>query len=296
MPRAQFEEKQYEIAFTAELAYNPRGPLGVVVAAGQVLEHILGFDAVADPDPGHVIWRVLGLPRPPSLQLLPEHWDPGRRPLGSDLPVVPVSLVLQYKRPEFIVGRGAAQWRFWHQPYFRFRKNRSQDAVLRRLERRLMDDAVVRYAAPAFWQRSELEAAQLAMHVIRTSGFVSPRVMVGHDYWTYVWPGMEGWANPAAAPRQFEDVDAFFGSLRIRVDRPNTELLPRDNGLSSHLSRLGAAARNREPRLRGDVDAWLRTVRSSDIPIDDQQTSDLRNYVSFSSLMGQLQASWFLTG
>ena len=100
MPWAEFEEKQYEIAATVEL-----GRRGDVFGAGQVLEKIVGYDAAAAPSADHPIWRVLRLPRPRGLRLLPSHWQRRTQPAARELPSVAVSLILQYKRPEYLLSR-----------------------------------------------------------------------------------------------------------------------------------------------------------------------------------------------
>jgi hypothetical protein len=81
--------------------------------------------------------------------------------------LTPVTLVLQFKRPEYLYGATAGQWRFWHQPYFRFARLTEQQRVLATLERNAGENALVRYAAPALWQRGHLEAAHLRGEVIQ---------------------------------------------------------------------------------------------------------------------------------
>lgn len=144
MPRAEFEEKEYEQAADVELAEGAAGERGFVMSAGQVLERIVGYDAVAAPARQHVIWRLLELPRPPGLRLVPDLWWPARQPPPDRLPGTAISLILQYKRPEYLFGTRAAQWPMWHRPFFRFARTGHQHAVLLRLERRLGDRAVVR--------------------------------------------------------------------------------------------------------------------------------------------------------
>lgn len=127
-------------------------------------------------------------------------WSPGVNPPASRLPPTPVSLILQYKRPEYLSGPRAEQWRFWRQPYFRFGRTSDQHTVLRRLERNLGSDAIVRYAAPAFWRRGDLDAARFGQWVLVRSGFVSPNAVGRHRVWTYVKPGIDGRANPRRRP------------------------------------------------------------------------------------------------
>jgi hypothetical protein len=206
---AEFEEKVYELAVGVELA--ARGD--AVFSSGQVLEHVLGYDAAAAPDPEHVIWRLLDIPRPAGLRLLSGLWEPESRPAPADLPTHPVSVLLQYKRPERLRGARAAQWNLWHRPYFRFTRLDRQHAVLRSLERSLGDSAIVRYAAPAFWRRGDLEVAHLRREVLDRSGLVSPEAIGGHRVWTYVRPGTEGIPNPRGKARMFETFAGLFETI-----------------------------------------------------------------------------------
>jgi hypothetical protein len=80
--RAEFEEKEYEVAFTIELASGG----GLVFGSGQVLEKIVGYDAAAHPDRDHLIWALLNVPRPRGLRLVQPMWSPGEVPSPMQLP------------------------------------------------------------------------------------------------------------------------------------------------------------------------------------------------------------------
>jgi hypothetical protein len=293
MPRAEFEEKEYEFAFNLELA-SGRGAFGAVFSAGQVLEKIVGYDAVALPDRRNRIWQVLRIRRPPGVKLLPHMWDPGINPASGELPSSPESLILQYKRPEYLSGPRAAQWRLWRQPYFRFARSSEQHAVLRRLERNLRSDAIVRYAAPAFWRRADLEVAHLGRYVLVRSGFVSPETIGRHRVWTYVRPGQAGRANPASRPLPFDTVDDIVANLLGTQERRSTELAVTDNGFEEHLRRVGAAARYREPVLRRSVEEWISAVVRSDILLPAETVRQLRDLASIASLVSRIRANWYI--
>jgi hypothetical protein len=62
MPFAEFEEREYEIAATIELA----GVSGVVLGPGQVAEKLLGYDTATNPTADNPIWEVLRIPRLPA--------------------------------------------------------------------------------------------------------------------------------------------------------------------------------------------------------------------------------------
>jgi hypothetical protein len=291
MAWAEFEEKEYEIAATVEL-----GRRGDVFGAGQVLEAILGYDTAAAPGKSHVIWRVLEVPRPSGLRLIPAHWQPGETPSAGELPSAVVSLVLQYKRPEYLRGGAAKQWGLWRCAYFRITRTSDQQRILLRLERKLRDDALVRYAAPAFWQRGELEAAQLDHAVLSRSGFVRPTDIGSHAVWTYVEPGVRGRANPRGEERPFQTLDDLLASreLLLAPDERPTDLVPFEPGPLGHLRAVGAAALERNPRLRAKVTKWANELARRDIAVTHEQIDRLSDLAAIVTATDRLGASWHL--
>jgi hypothetical protein len=284
VPWAEFEEKQYEVAATVEL-----GRRADVFGAGQVLEKIVGYDAAAAPSADHPIWRVLRVPRPKGLRLLPSHWQPGNQPPAGQLPSVVVSLILQYKRPEYLRGARAKQWESWGRPYFRISRTSGQQRVLLRLERNLRTAATVRYAAPAFWRRGELEAAQLASAVLSRSGYVRPSDLGSHRVWTYDQPGIDGRANPAGPRRHFETLEQLFVGESL-MNEPRDLVLYDD--LPGHLRNLGGAALARNPSLRRDVEVWVKTLYSRDLGLTPVQIGQLGDLAAIVTVTDQVGASW----
>lgn len=287
MVMAEFEEKQFECAFNNELYLG-----GPVFPSGQVLESITGYDSSADPGPHHVLWRVLSTPRPKTVRLVPSHWASASTPLvpsAAKLPQHPVSLVLQFKRPEYLQGSGAAQYHFWNQPYFRFTRSKAQHSTLRKLEQHLLGSAVVRYASPAFHRYAELEQAQLQGDVVESTGFVSPIRLGRHATWTYVSPGTVGRGNPDGEEIPFAIFDALFTTVG-----PNTrgELAP-VGGIRDHLALLAEACRQVAPVRSRRVDAWISDVgQAAEVPAD--VLDPLSDYAVVQSLMAALGASWSL--
>lgn len=288
---ASFEEKTYEIAYNAELAAGSGGDR-LVFAPGQVLEKLTGFDAAADPDPEHLIWTVLGVPRPRGLSLLPSHWVNSRSgmPKSADLPRIPKSLILQFKRPEYLYGSRAAQRRLWHGPYYRFVRSREQHEVLKRLEKNLVGAAVVRYAAPAFHTLGELEIAQMQKAIISRSGYVAPSVFGRHQVWTYNKAGTHGRGNPAGRTRSVESFDQLFASL-LGVSGRKGEVV-RYDGLAEHLAVLADACRPRAPRLRRVVDEWARSLRRA--PVPRSLIPPLADYATIQTLVAWQGAAWWI--
>lgn len=295
---AGFEEKTYEVAYCVELAAGIAGH-PAVYSPGQVLENLLGFDAASDPDSGHVIWTVLALPRPEGVQLVPPLWGAfkGLQPPAAVLPSYPISVFLQFKRPEYLQGPAAKQWKMWCHPYYRFKRTMEQQQVLGRLERRLGAQAVVRYAAPAFHTIGGLEAAQISGSVITQSGHVPPARLRRHQWWTYDAPGNYGQPNPNGEPSLFETFEALLDQAVTR-SAAERELEPYSNdpmpGLRRHLRAAAAACRDREPRLRRDVDSWARHLEALDL--SSQTTASLRDFASIQSLMARTGGAWWMTG
>ena len=294
--RYRFEEKSYEVAYCVELA-SSIGGTRAMFSPGQVLEKLLGFDAAANPGPTHVLWRVLGLPRPPGVSLLPSWWSGGLRPPRGSLPSYPVSVFLQFKRPEYRFGPNAAQYGLWKAPYYRFERTRHQHTVLLRLERNLRAQAVVRYAAPTFDTVAELEYAQLSGTVIQASGHVGPSRLGIHKVWTYQQPGTHGIPNPNGKPLPFEPFSSILddaGSLR----RNSGELeLYHDDGMTAlldHLEAVAAVCRDREPRLRGAVSSWSQGL--SALELEPRTIQALTDFATVQALMRRTGCAWWLTG
>jgi hypothetical protein len=291
VPRAEFEEKEFEQAAVVELADG--GGLegrGAVLSAGQVLERIVGYDAATAPATRHAIWELLGVPRPPGLRLVPEFWIPARQPPAGRLPGTPVSLILQFKRPEYLVGHQAAQWRMWQQPFFRFTRTHHQHEVLLHLERRLEQRALVRYAAPAFWRRGELEAAHLRREVLRLTGFAAPNDFGRHRVWTYIKPGTDGRGNPTGRNKPFPTFEELIADA-FAPATSSTEVVPA-RSLEDHLLVLADVARERRPALRTDLSRWDLRLRVADLPFSSRTRQLIVALTAITSLTSSVGATW----
>jgi hypothetical protein len=288
MSKSQFEEKEFEQAANVELSSG-----GFLMSPGQVLEKLVSYDSVASPVSHHVIWQLLNHPRPRGIRLLPGLWAAGSQPPADRLPRHPISLVLQYKRPEHLKGPRAAQWGYWRSPYYRFVRSEAQHRVLRRLDGSLEGDAVVRYAAPAFWRFADLEAAVVTGQVLRRTGFVRPADLKQHKVWTYIEPGTVGRANPSGRRLHFEAVDELF---RFGAPTEPTYLPDLVSGsieaLADHLALVANTCRKREPALRTAVDAWIASVRRRDLILTEETLERVGHLVAISTLTAQITSTW----
>lgn len=291
MATAEFEEKEYELSADLELG-SGRAP-AQVFPSGQVLEAVLGYDAVAHPAARSHLWAILNVPRPSGVVLLPVHWAPGLQPSARRLPQRVISLVLQYKRPEYLRGPAAKQWHRWRRPYFRFERTSQQHQVLTRLERSLGGAALVRYAAPAFSTYAALEAARATSDVLARSGFVAPSVLGRHKVWTYDQPGTSGYPNPSGRARTFETLESLVSAFAGAPVAAGAAEVVMVDGLADHLELLAAAAGLRQPRLRQQVAIWQARVGGLEL-VDGPVLTSLARLALVQSLMTSIGASWWL--
>jgi hypothetical protein len=266
MAVAEFEEKTVETAYNMELACGVGGQ-PAVYSPGQVLEGLVGFDVAAAPGTAHPVWGVLGLSRPPGVRLLPTLWGPPGTPRGGvHLPSWPASLILQFKRPEYMVGPTSRQWRLWGHPYYRFTRNNRQHRILTKFERGVGDRAVVRYAAPAFHTYGALEVAQLSGRIVQSFGHVSPVRLGSHKVWTYVDAGGWGRGNPAGPREPFERLSDLIRPRQVPLSEfreylPSQEL-ERLEDLAAHLRGLAANCQAADPTFVRGVRRWATEAAS----------------------------------
>lgn len=294
---AEFEEKEFEIAFAVELG-SGKHP-APVFSSGVVAEKVLGYDAAANPQHQHQIWRLLKIERPKGVRLFPDHWHSGQPPETDQLPVSPISIILQYKRPEYLRGSAARQWNQWRAPYFRIARSDEQHSILRRIERTLGSEATVRYAAPAFHKRGEYENAVLCRQLIQKTGFVSPVSLGSHKVWTYREPGTNGFANPDGRAQRFDTVQDLFGdllsSLSSRSVPQGSSELALHSGFDDHLARLAEAVTYRRPIIRNAILSWERSIRSADLGVDDLTLRRVVRVATMQTAMTRIGATWHLS-
>ena len=193
----------------------------------QVVEQDLGYDIALVP--GHfAVWSQLGVAAPRGV---PTH-------VGGTQSFT-ASLFVQYKRPERMVRRNAAETRDRRTqgggvPFFRVRLNSVQQEVLVELENRVGANAVVRYAAPLFHLIEDLWVRQSTRAVFADSVFIAPsEAGATPACWTYDDHGVSIFCSD---PRrgEFERDEGVLRSVvqsALRRDRPNR---------ASHLRTLAA--------------------------------------------------------
>ncbi len=282
MPHAEFEEKQYEIPANIELGIQH----AAVFAAGQVLEAIVGYD-VASLQPAHApIWQLLGVNVPTGLQLVPNLWQrAAAQPKPADLPANYVSLVLQYKRPQFLSRATALQWPHWQQAFFRFAVLPHQQDILASIQNSTLGRATVRYSCPSFWRYAELQAHQWNRAVLENSTFVSPRRLINHHVWTYTTPGTSGYANPRPEDVPTEKFRGIWNKAMKRASSRREKLIQHLRGLAVGVE-IPVVSANTSPEWLGQF-----TNANQLTPVQEQAVFDT---VEFARRCGEAGASWFV--
>ena len=282
MPIAEFEEKQYEVSANIELGIQH----AAVFAAGQVLESVVGYDVAAHPPQNAPIWQLVGSNASIGLQLVPNLWQRARvQPKSPELPSTYVSLIFQYKRPQYLTTSHALQWHHWQSSYFRFPILQHQQNTLAILENALGARATVRYACAAFWKYDELQRHQAAHEVLDHSTFVPPRSLVGHRAWTYKTPGTTGYANS----RGEEIATEHFHDLWDKIRRDGKI---RSENLFKHLREL-AVGINVPTLTENNSPEWLTKV-SAQHEWDMAQCQSVLDTIKFAEECGRVGASWFV--
>jgi hypothetical protein len=258
-----------------------------------VFEHLLGFDAAANPGPDHTLWKVLNTPRPRGLTLISSDWSGSGLPTppSADLPAFPVSYIVQFKRPEFLRGARAAQWTLWHAPYYRFRREPIQQRVLKRLETNIGTQAVVRYAAPAFHTNQDLDTARWTGSIISQTGHVAPSILADHKVWTYQRADSPGRGNPKGPLRSFDSFNTLFRPLQEETARTSTEVV-RSEGVVAHVDLVARAVLLREPTLRRVVGEWDASLQEAGVSVRERRAA--ASFAAIQTLMSWIGARWWL--
>jgi hypothetical protein len=181
MQHTQFGERQYETAANNELSIGVASPF----VPTQNVEFYLGIDAAHGPQNAHSIWRILSVNIPRRVKLTPMLWPRLPRRFHDELPGRFVSLFVQYKVAKFQDAKRAKYYARLSGPYFETSITSHQQKALERLEQRVNGQAVVRYAAPAFWSRTDFDLHDTRKEVLQHSAFTSPSLVAKHRKWFF---------------------------------------------------------------------------------------------------------------
>ena len=192
MPIAEFCERQYESDFRSELTKLHQN----VWMPGPVQEHTLGFDTAFFSD-SQWIFKLFpaGHILPPGIRPSPDDWQEYFDIADHHFRQCCFNLFVQHKRPEFIGSRRGKERSYWKRPYFRYDIDSNQQACLEKLETVSGYDALVTYACGAFHTNWELCEHVFRSTLIRSSNFVRPSDLKGHDRYSFDVPGSTGLAT-----------------------------------------------------------------------------------------------------
>ncbi len=278
----RFEEKQYEQAANIELGVRHTN----VFSAGQVMESVLGYDAAAHQPASSPIWRILRANPRSGIMLVPNLWfRAATQPPSAVLPTKIISLVLQYKRPEYLSRSNSKQWHYWNQPYFRFDLMDHQQRILEAFESSSEQAVVTRYASPGFWKFAELEDRIMNRMVLEDSNYVRPNRLIGHDCWTYVRCGIRGYANADPEEIECERFDELFKQLNRAAD---------ETTLLKHLQLVSDQLRDAAPSTERITRDLFSNVEYEFDDLSTERRAGLANLELISSYAAEASANWFV--
>lgn len=270
MKPTEFGERQYETTFHLELGSGGGGPF----VPTQPLEMYLGIDAATNPRDTHRIWRILNAIIPRRLHLSPTLWPLLPRRFYPAISGRIVSLFIQFKRPMYNDSKRAHYRSRFGTSYFEVAITRHQQSRLAELQRRVQSRALVRYASPAFWTRSEFERLAARRRVLSQSAYLIPSRVGTHKKWMYVGPSGKVILNPDP-----EQIDSEEWQLL-------TELMAkqaRKESLRTHISQLAHSIRDAQDQSfsTGEPE-WLSTIReyAKLSPEDEKHLIDVRDVVN----------------
>lgn len=206
---AEFKEKPFETYFLAEMARLTN----VLFSPDQSDEGILGFDG------------AFFLPLPEYRAFFPfvrvRRWrhfigmtaseiDEFGRALDARLPPFNLNLFVQYKRPEWLQRSNATEWASWNTSYYRYSIDPKQQGLLEKIMAAAAGRAAVVYAAPAFWESSDLFDLARAGAIVTSSNIASAGMLTGHQRFTYTAPGNFGIAHSEPANIEGPSLEAIL--------------------------------------------------------------------------------------
>lgn len=315
---AEFEEKEFEtlsnVALVSEQLAKKRGVQ--VFSPGQVLEKKLGFDFAAELGRHSRLHRRLfgGTPGMPGIT--------AAQSASLGMPFVSstklLNVFLQYKRPEhFRPGHRSLLWPKGEE-FLRFTVSEnnsagggwhfSQVSALNSLATQLQGTALVRYACPAVWTRTDLYGLYSQGQLLDNCAFVDPRKLIlgtpgqqFHRRWTFQKPRPDfGKPNPDGALTKVENGEEFVDRAMeiarrspLMIDYPD-ELI-RDAPKLEEVRELSEARKaNLATRRRAETqreDKFLKRDLEK-IPSDEREV--VRASLEFAKMSRDLSAQWFV--
>jgi hypothetical protein len=227
MPPSDFSEDEYECNLIGELRghYGPGFPH---FKPSRTLEHSVGYDFAIETIYGPFNRPGVFIDDPQLRALIPAQ----RRAV---IPHRYVTALIQCKVPYCVTRRREPQayiFEHWTQAYYRFDIDHEQNAVLSTTEQQLAGTGIVRYAAPCFYQHSEMESNFVLNLIAQRSHYQSPSRIAGHDLYTYLSP-----IRPGRAFSEPEDIPPFILWHDLQKRLKHSDKIP----FATHIARLWRA-------------------------------------------------------
>ncbi|HWB14446.1 MAG TPA: hypothetical protein VG826_34795 [Pirellulales bacterium] len=160
---------------------------------------------------------------------------------------------MQFKTPVFQNHGRAKYYTQFRGSYFEVGFTKHQQNVLLKLEERVTDLAVVRYASPAFWSRLDFDQYDEKRTVLANSAFVAPAKVKSHQKWMYA--GVKGKVvlNPDPEETDPDNWDTVIGMLEFLAIRQS---------LRQHIRSLALALGGIVGTpATADNTAWIRRIQ-----------------------------------
>jgi len=269
MKKSQFSERQYETAASIDLAADDASPF----VPSQHAEKYLGFDAASSPKNIHPIWNILSVNIPRRVRLIPDLWPTLPHLYHDELPGQYVSLFLQFKVPVFQNHPRAKYFKDFGGSYYQVKLPSAQRKTLQDLETRVGRNAVVRYAAPAFWSRSDFDIHDQNRQVLHQSAFTSPQSAKKHSKWMFSTPNGKSIFNPQPEESEAESWPQVQNWL--------LELAQKET-YRSHVSRLAASITDTDRAIEYNSEqAWLDRIKRYSRRLNE---TDIRLLIDLSTI------------
>jgi hypothetical protein len=286
-PRAQFHERQFELAANIELISGR----GTFFAPPPTAEQRLGIDCALTPGDAR-IWKLLGLPAPTGTAIGASTFQawPSSFPPGASPPFL-ASLFVQYKRPDYLTTRRAAEWQHHGSPYYRIHLTPHQHQRLIDLSQTVGSDGVVLYVAPSFWRYDELWLKQGAGQIMEASMLKSASQLAsGHHRWTWT-PGGRGSAHSELEDGEYSTIVELRDQLTtLAANRPRKT--PRDHlgAIADAMLEAGVSEKRREQWR----DEMVLELRQRDEQVDEEVVSELADAAVVAEGATRAKVSWLI--
>jgi len=216
--KVHFEEKTYESYFNNELDSKA----SIYFPPGQVLEGLLGFDAVANSK-NRRLWKYLGYPfwlfphfSGVNLIDIAKELEVELERINQSIPSIKTNLLFQYKRPDYITTANGKEWKHWNKEYYRYRIYSEQHKLLSKIDKSFGDKALVLYASPAINNLDDLVKFKIKKKIIANSNFTKASDLNNHSNNTYISSGTHSIA--CSEPEQIKSID-LISSLETNTDK-----------------------------------------------------------------------------